>query len=26
MRRRPELRHKLDEYLEKDYDYYNRAK
>ena len=26
MRRRPELRQKLDEYLEKDYKYYNKAK
>jgi hypothetical protein len=26
MRRRPELRKKLDEYLEKDYQYYNKAK
>ena len=26
MRRRPELRNKLDEYLEKDYEYYNKAK
>ena len=26
MRRRPDLRQKLDEYLEKDYQYYNKAK
>ena len=26
MRRRPELEQKLDEYLEKDYQYYNKAK
>ena len=26
MRRNPELRQKLDEYLEKDYEYYNKAK